>query len=102
MSVRKTNEPEGVEVCGKPFHCTACGNDRFHRRKALLKHVVGHIFGLRLGQPPGGLCRLLPLRLYPLVPLTVIHRNARSQQSAQLWAAAHAHRDRSSAIFASS
>jgi predicted nucleic-acid-binding Zn-ribbon protein len=36
MNVRKTNEPEAVEVCGKPFHCTACGNDRFQRRTALL------------------------------------------------------------------
>lgn len=36
MNVRKTNEPEAMEICGKPFHCTVCGNDRFHRRKALL------------------------------------------------------------------
>ena len=36
MKMQWANEPEGVEVCGKPFLCTACGNDRFHRRKALL------------------------------------------------------------------
>jgi predicted nucleic-acid-binding Zn-ribbon protein len=36
MSLWKTNEPEEVEVGGKPFHCTVCGNDRFRRRKALL------------------------------------------------------------------
>ncbi|MBN1508152.1 MAG: hypothetical protein JW955_14975 [Sedimentisphaerales bacterium] len=34
--MRTTSEPEEVEVCAKPFHCTVCGNDRFRRPKALL------------------------------------------------------------------
>jgi hypothetical protein len=46
MSVRKTNEAEAVEVCGKPFHCTACGNDRFQRRKALLNTSWATLFNL--------------------------------------------------------
>jgi hypothetical protein len=45
MNVRKTNEPEAVEVCGKPFHCTACGNDHFQRRKALLNTSWATFFG---------------------------------------------------------
>ena len=36
MAIRWVKEPEEVEVGGKRFHCTASGNDRFHRRKALL------------------------------------------------------------------
>jgi len=46
MNGRRTNEPEAAEVCGKPFHCTACGNDRFRRCKALLNTKLATLFKL--------------------------------------------------------
>jgi hypothetical protein len=36
MSAWKTNEPEVMEICGKAFHCTVCGNERLPRRTASL------------------------------------------------------------------
>jgi len=36
MGLFRKKEPEEVEVCGRIFCCTACGNNRFWRRSAQL------------------------------------------------------------------
>lgn len=40
MSLFGQGEPESVEVCGKPFQCTVCGNDTFWRKQVQLNTAV--------------------------------------------------------------
>jgi predicted nucleic-acid-binding Zn-ribbon protein len=40
------NEPQPVEVMGRPFRCLACGNDRFYQGKAQLNTAWMTAFNL--------------------------------------------------------
>ncbi len=46
MALFKSDRPETFEVCGEPFHCTVCGNDKFTTRKAQLNTSLATMFGL--------------------------------------------------------
>jgi len=44
MALFAKKTPQEVDVCGKPFRCTACGNDKFWRRKAQLNTALATFF----------------------------------------------------------
>lgn len=46
MSLFKENEPESVEVAGKPLECPICSNTLFYTRRAQLNSAVATFFNL--------------------------------------------------------
>ncbi len=45
------NEPESIEVNGKPFHCQVCHNDTFWQKEAQLHSGVATFFNLEWTAP---------------------------------------------------
>jgi hypothetical protein len=51
MSIFGNDEPEVVEVLGRPFRCLACQNDKFYQRSAQLHSGVATFFKLEWASP---------------------------------------------------
>jgi predicted nucleic-acid-binding Zn-ribbon protein len=51
MSLFGKEEPETVEVKGKPFRCQACGNQTFWQQRAQLHSGVATFFNVEWASP---------------------------------------------------
>jgi len=51
MGIFSKDEPEIVEIRGRPFRCLACENDTFYQRRAQLHSGVATFFNLEWTSP---------------------------------------------------
>lgn len=51
MRIFGKEEPEVVDIRGRPFHCLACRNDTFYQRRAQLHGGIATFFSVEWAAP---------------------------------------------------
>ena len=52
MGIFGSDEPETMELRGRPFACLACDHNTFYQRRAQLHSGVATFFNLEWASPP--------------------------------------------------
>jgi hypothetical protein len=82
MGIFGKDEPEVMELLGRPFRCLACQNDTFYQRQAQLHGGVATFFKVEWASPTC-LCVICQrVRTCPLVPAADLNASRRIPSAA--------------------